>query len=413
MIWQNIKNAFLSIRSAKLRSALTAVGVMIGVFAVLVMVGVGDGVKAEIESQISNLGTNVLTITSGKLNQSASSSDPKEQKGSGINLASGIGTSTLTEDDVKTIENTPNVSRSAAFGIISSSVAKDQIVSNSAFVIATTPSYFDIRQLKTSQGSFFSADDNSGSKFVAVIGADTKQSLFGGDDPIGKSISLRGKQFRVLGVIEKSDAGVSLGANADDIVIIPINSAIKLTGKNDVFRVIAEVDSEKNIEKVKASLEQSIGSNHSGADDFSVLTQKELLTTFSSILDILTTFVVAIAAISLLVGGIGIMNIMLVTVSERTKEIGIRKAMGATFGNIMGQFLTESIIISLIGGVIGVLASYLAGMVIAKLANITPVYSPIALISALGASLFIGVVFGTVPAIKAARKHPIQALKSL
>ncbi|MSR89775.1 FtsX-like permease family protein [Patescibacteria group bacterium] len=413
MIWQNIKNAFLSIRSAKLRSALTAVGVMIGVFAVLVMVGVGDGVKAEIESQISNLGTNVLTITSGKLNQSASSSDPKEQKGSGINIASGIGTSTLTEDDVKTIENTPNVSRSAAFGIISSSVAKDQIVSNSAFVIATTPSYFDIRQLKTSQGSFFSADDNSGSKFVAVIGADTKQSLFGGEDPIGKSISLRGKQFRVLGVIEKSDAGVSLGANADDIVIIPINSAIKLTGKNDVFRVIAEVDSEKNIEKVKASLEQSIGSNHSGADDFSVLTQKELLTTFSSILDILTTFVVAIAAISLLVGGIGIMNIMLVTVSERTKEIGIRKAMGATFGNIMGQFLTESIIISLIGGVIGVLASYLAGMVIAKLANITPVYSPIALISALGASLFIGVVFGTAPAIKAARKHPIQALKSL
>lgn len=413
MIWQNIKNAFLSIRSAKLRSALTAVGVMIGVFAVLVMVGVGDGVKAEIESQISNLGTNVLTITSGKLNQSASSSDQKQQKGSGINIASGIGTSTLTEDDVKTIENTPNVSRSAAFGIISSSVAKDQIVSNSAFVIATTPSYFDIRQLKTSQGSFFSADDNSGSKFVAVIGADTKQSLFGGEDPIGKSISLRGKQFRVLGVIEKSDAGVSLGANADDIVIIPINSAIKLTGKNDVFRVIAEVDSEKNIEKVKASLEQSIGSNHSGADDFSVLTQKELLTTFSSILDILTTFVVAIAAISLLVGGIGIMNIMLVTVSERTKEIGIRKAMGATFGNIMGQFLTESIIISLIGGVIGVLASYLAGMVIAKLANITPVYSPIALISALGASLFIGVVFGTVPAIKAARKHPIQALKSL
>ncbi len=127
----------------------------------------------------------------------------------------------------------------------------------------------------------------------------------------------------------------------------------------------------------------------------------------------MTTFVVAIAAISLLVGGIGIMNIMLVTVSERTKEIGIRKAMGATFGNIMGQFLTESIIISLIGGVIGVLASYLAGLVIAKFAHITPVYSPIALMSALGASLLIGVVFGTAPAVKAARKHPIQALKSL
>ena len=413
MIWQNIKNAFLSIRSAKLRSALTAVGVVIGVFAVLVMVGVGDGVKAEVESQISNLGTNVLTITSGKLAQSNTNGDTKQQKGSGINIASGIGTSTLTEADVKTIETDPNVVSSAAFGLISSSVGKDQAVSNSAFVIATTPSYFNIRQLKTSQGSFFTDSDNSDSKFVAVIGSDTKQNLFGSEDPIGKPITLRGKQFLVSGVIQKSDSGISLGANGDDIVIIPTNSAIKLTAKNDIFRVIVEVDSEKNVEKVKASLEQSIRSNHSGADDFSVLTQKELLTTFNSILDILTTFVVAIAAISLLVGGIGIMNIMLVTVSERTKEIGIRKAMGATFGNIMGQFLTESIIISLIGGVIGVLVSYLAGLVIAKFAHITPVYSPIALISALGASLLIGVVFGTAPAIKAARKHPIQALKSL
>lgn len=173
------------------------------------------------------------------------------------------------------------------------------------------------------------------------------------------------------------------------------------------------MDNSANTASVQSNIQEKVKQNHAGTEDFSVLTQEDLLSTFNSILDILTTFVVAIAAISLIVGGIGIMNIMLVTVTERTREIGIRKAMGATFGNIMGQFMTEAIIISLMGGLLGLALSYVAGFVVQKLAGITPVFSFKALIAALGISLFIGIVFGTAPAIKAARKRPIQALKAL
>jgi putative ABC transport system permease protein len=165
-----------------------------------------------------------------------------------------------------------------------------------------------------------------------------------------------------------------------------------LPGKSDINRILVSVNKPENVESVKKSIESAVKSNHLGTEDFSVLTQKELLSTFDSILNILTTFVVAIAAISLLVGGIGIMNIMLVTVTERTREIGIRKALGATFGNIMGQFLTESVIISLLGGLVGLGLAYLAGFIIKRLAGITPIYSLKALMVALGVSFFIGVV---------------------
>ncbi len=414
MIWQNIKNAFISLKSAKLRSFLTVIGVVIGVFAVLVMVGVGDGVKNDIGGQISSLGTNVLTISSGRIGQSSTTArNGQQQRASAIPITGGFGTSTLTEKDANSASKIDNISRVATFGVISSSVVRNDLTSNTAFVISAEPNYFSVRNVKLSEGRYFTDNDNINKKYVTVIGSDTKSNLFGDEDPIGKKISLRGKDFEVIGVTKKSETGLSFGASSDDVVIIPLNTGIELTGKNEIFRILVQVDDAKNIDGVKNSLMQSIKSNHSGEEDFSVLTQEELLGTFNSILNILTTFVVAIAAISLLVGGIGIMNIMLVTVSERTREIGIRKAMGATFGNILGQFLTESVIISLIGGIIGVICSYLAGFIIKRLANITPVYSPKALLAALGVSLLVGVIFGTAPAIKAARKNPIQALKSL
>lgn len=413
MIWQNIKNAIISIGSAKLRSFLTVLGVVIGVFAVIVMIGVGDGVKSEVSGQISSLGSNVLTVTSGKIGQSSTAKQGQQQSGSSFNFGSAAGSSTLTANDVETISKTNNVDEIATFGIISSVLGYGNLTSNTAFIVATQPSYFGIRNLKLSQGQFYNSQDQNTASNVVVIGYATKNNLFGNQDPVGKSILIRGKEFKVVGVIEQSDAGLGFGGNSDDIVYMPSSTAENLVGKNEFSRILVRVNNVKNVDSVKSSLEASIKSNHLGTEDFSVLTQKELLSTFDSILGILTTFVVAIAAISLLVGGIGIMNIMLVTVTERTREIGIRKALGATFGNIMGQFLTESIIISLLGGLLGLGLAYIAGFVIDRLAGITPVYSLKALIVALGVSFFIGIVFGTAPAIKAARKRPIQALKSL
>lgn len=415
MIWQNIKNALISIKSAKLRSFLTMLGVIIGVFAVIVMVAIGDGVKAQVGGQISSLGANTLTVTSGQIGQNSSTArNGQQQRGGGaVNFGSGFGASTLTEKDVETIKNTPNVVEVATFGILSAAVSRGPLSSNTAFVVSTDPNYFSIRDIQLESGRLLTEEDNTNKAYVAVIGADTKQNIFGDEDAIGKTIVMRGKEFTVVGVTKKVDSGLSFGASSDDIVYIPTDTATEITGKQEIFRILVEVNDSANIESVQRSLQESIKQNHAGIEDFSVLTQEDLLSTFNSILDILTTFVVAIAAISLIVGGIGIMNIMLVTVTERTREIGIRKAMGATFGNIMGQFMTEAIIISLMGGLLGLALSYLAGFAVQKLAGITPVFSVKALVAALGISLFIGIVFGTAPAIKAARKRPIQALKSL
>lgn len=416
MIWQNIKSALISIRSAKLRSFLTMLGVVIGVFAVMVMVGIGDGVKAQVGGQISSLGTNVLTVTSGQVGEnSTTAKNGQQQRGgsSGMSFGSSLGSSTLTEKDAQTAENTKNVDDSATFMLLSSNVTYKDLTSNTAYIIGTQPSYFSIRNLSMEKGTVFTNADNENKKYVAVIGADTKQNLFGEAEAVGQTIGIRGKEFTVMGVQKKSDTGGGFGGSSDDIVYIPFNTAADLTGTSQIFRMLVQVNDAKNIDSVKADLEKSIQANHGGSNDFTVLTQQDLLSTFNSILDILTTFVIAIASISLIVGGIGIMNIMLVTVSERTREIGIRKALGATFGNIMGQFLIEAVIISLMGGLLGLACAYLAGLLVKQFAGITPVYSANALMLAVGVSLVVGVVFGTAPAIKAARKRPIAALKSL
>ena len=415
MIFQNIKMALISIKSAKMRSFLTMLGIIIGVFAVLLMIGIGDGVKSQVSGQVSSLGANLLVVYSGKIGSDSTAKNGQQQKssGGGFNIASTIGSSTLTQNDVTSIEATPHIINTAPYNIISSVVTYGQLSTSSPFILGTTSNYDDITQIKYSAGGFFTPQDNDARNNVVVLGEDTKHNLFGETDAIGKQITIRGQKFSVLGVTKKSDGGTSFGASADDMIYMPINTANKITGLNQVFRIITQVDSPENISNAQEAINKTLKSNHGGQEDFSVLTQEDLLSTFNTILDLLTTFIVAIASISLLVGGIGIMNIMLVTVSERTREIGIRKAIGATSSNILGQFLIEAMILSIMGGLCGLALSYLAGLLVSKFAGITPVFSLKALVLAVGVSLFVGVIFGVAPAIKAARKHPIQALKAL
>lgn len=417
MILQNIKMALISIKSAKMRSFLTMLGIIIGVFAVLTMIGIGDGVKAQVTAQVSSLGSNILTITPGQIGTGSSSTakNGQQQKTSGnnLNFSSAVGASTITQKDVDDVVKLKGVVEIVPFNVVSSVVGYDTLTTNSAFILGTTANYAQIRQLKFNSGGFFTSEQNKSKAKVAVIGSDTKQNLFGEGNATGKTIMIRGKAFEVIGVTQKSDTGMGLGASSDDVVYIPILTANAITDSNQIYRVLINVDESENITNVQNEVKALLKTNHGGQEDYSVLTQQDLVSTFNTILDLLTTFVVAIAAISLLVGGIGIMNIMLVSVSERTREIGIRKAIGATSGNILSQFLIEAVIISVFGGLIGLGLSYLAGLVISKAAGITPVYSLKALLLAFGVSFVVGVIFGTAPAIKAARKRPIQALKAL
>lgn len=411
MLLQNIKTAFSSILSNKLRAFLTMLGVIIGVAAVLLMLAVGDGVKNQVSDQISSLGSNILTVTSGQILKSSNGSSPRATS---FNPASSFGASTLTEKDVETAKNNPNIALVSPYMLVSSLVNYQTLSTSSAMIVATNQDYAKIRNLKFSQGGFFNKQDSDDASNVAVMGPVTKENLFGDQNAIDKEISIRNQKFRVIGVVETSDSGTSsFSSTSDDVVYIPSESAAKLTNSKQIFRILSQVNDARNIDSTKAELEREIKKNHSDQQDFSVLTQKELLSTFSYILDLLTSFIVAIASISLVVGGIGIMNIMLVSVSERTREIGIRKAIGATNGNILGQFIVESILVSLVGGMLGLVVSYMAGLVIKKVVNITPIYNLKAVMVAFGISVTVGIIFGVAPALKAARKKPITALKSL
>lgn len=404
MIWQNIKMAILSIRSAKMRSFLTMLGVIIGVSSVLIMIAIGDGVKKEITGQISDLGTNLLTVVSGKVGTSNGFAG----------AASSLGTSTLTKQDAASIKELDQITDVAVMNLISGIVSANGKSSSSAIVIATDQSMSALRSLNFSSGQFFNSRQNDNKEYVAVLGGSLSKTIFGEADPVGQKIKLRNKDFTIIGVIKPTDEVSTLGGNSfDSAVYIPFKTAEKMTGSSQVFRIIARVNDADNINATKSIIESNLKENHGGQDDFSVLSQQDLVKTFSSVLDMLTSFVVAIASISLLVGGIGIMNIMLVSVSERTREIGIRKAVGATFGNILWQFLIEAVVLSLAGGAIGLAVAFLVGQLVKHLAHITPDFSVRAIVVATSISVIVGVVFGVAPAIKAAKKRPIEALKSI
>lgn len=396
MFGENLKMAFLSIRGAKLRSFLTMLGIIIGVAAVVSIVSIGNGLKASISQQVAGLGSNVITVISGSLSG----------KGGAVSAA---GTSTLTAADYQAIQQQPHVQNTAPIDLISGLVQRGTTTAGEALVIATTPAFNAIRNQKFEAGHYF-ADTNT---TQAVLGSAVKKELFGSSPAIGQTITIRGTAFTVIGVLASQDSGTSLGGPSfDSAVYLPLDTAQEVTkGTAQIFRILVQADSSGTVDAVTAEINQQLLKNHGGQKDFSALTQSDLLSTIGSILGILTTAIVAIASISLLVGGIGIMNIMLVSVTERTREIGIRKAIGASSSMVLTQFLIEAVVISLCGGILGILAAIVQAEVGGHLAKIPPVFTPGSFLVAFGVSVGVGIVFGLAPAIKAARMRPIQALR--
>lgn len=402
MLNESIKMALQGMVSNKLRTFLTLLGIIIGVGAVIAMVSLGFGLKQNVKNNISKLGSNLLIITSGG------------RTASGARLAAGEGVK-LTYDDMQAIEKQVD-----GIANITASVNRSyQMVAGNqnwtSRVEGTTPSSFTISSLDVEDGRVLNERDLVSRGRVAVIGKTVADSLFPEGNPVGKIMRINKAQFQVIGVLKSKGQG-SMGMDQDDVVYVPLTTAQnRMMGITNVQRITVQAENENVINDVQADVEQVLRTRHKikeGAnDDFTVGNMAQIMETMMSTANNITILLGCIAAISLLVGGIGIMNIMLVSVTERTREIGIRKALGATYNNILLQFLVESMVIGIIGGTLGVMLGIGASCIISSMAGWNTVISVWAIVIAVIFSVGIGLFFGIYPARKAALLDPIDALR--
>jgi putative ABC transport system permease protein len=399
--WQTLFIALRALRRNKMRSSLTALGIIIGVASVVAMVAVGNGAQTRITSQVAALGQNLLTVFAGSRRTGGVSS--------GLGSAS---TMTLADADAiarevpDTLAISPEVSTSA------------QAIANghnwSTTVVGESADYLKIRDWKLAAGSMFSLREIRSSAKVAVIGSKTAHELFGPLSPIGQTVRIKNIPFEIIGLLETK--GASMGQNQDDRIIIPYTTAMKrITGDKYLRSINIQIASSDRMDTAQQQITRLLRQRHRLADgrddDFNIFNQKEIADTVASISQVITLLLGAISGISLLVGGIGIMNIMLVSVTERTREIGIRIAVGAQPYAIQLQFLIEAITLSLLGGIIGVLMGIGASRVVGMVADFQAVVSVGSIVLAFGVSFIIGVFFGIYPARKAAALDPIDALR--
>ena len=408
--WQGALTALDSLTTNKLRSALTILGIVIGVAAVIALVSIGRGAQASITAQIQSTGTNLLYVRPGSTQQG------------GVASAAGSA-ATLTEEDAAALVSAP-----AVIGVAAEVDGRAQVTylgqNANTRVVGTTPDYLSIRNLQLADGEFISAANVTAHSSVVVLGSGVADTLFGGSGGVvGQSVRLNGQPYRVIGVLV-SKGGSGFGSQ-DDQVIVPLSTAkTRLTGAGNfrgasVINVInVQVASAGEIQSAIDGITTVLRERHrtaEGSDDFSVQNQQDALSALTQVTNTLTLFLGGIAAISLLVGGIGIMNIMLVSVTERTREIGIRKAVGAQGRDILYQFLVEAGVLSLVGGLIGVLVGWLISQLMGRVqlggSAITPVVGLDSVLLATGFSLAVGLFFGIYPASRAASLEPVEALR--
>lgn len=393
-ILEVLRLSLIAIRANTLRSILTALGVIIGVAAIILLISIGSGLQQYVSAQFENLGTNTLFILPGKVDVGGGGGPPQ-----GVNK--------LTFQLVQSLERSKGQFITDISPYIELSVtASYRNKSIVTLLEGTEASYFDLFNFTPDKGRLFTDLDNRRARKVAVIGSSVAKDLYPGQNPIGKKISLSKKSFTVIGVL--SSQGNVGGQNIDNQVAVPLSSARNLVETDTVNSILVKTISPETLPLAEKHIERILMRSLS-EDDFTILSQEQLLSSITQILSVLTLMLGGIAGISLIVGGVGISNIMLVSVTERTREIGLRKAVGARPRDILLQFLFEAVILSALGGMIGVLIGYLGSLAISSfLKTAVPIW---AVLLGVGFSSVVGVVFGVAPAIRASRLQPIEALR--
>lgn len=401
MIIQHNRMAINSLRNNKVRTFLTLLGIIIGVTSVTTIIGLGEGVKRQVNQQINDLGSDLITIVPGRSQSGVTSV---------TSLGSVLGGSTarLSEADVAAIRKVPNVALSDGVMQLDGSIGRKQKKLDTQ-ILAVGNDYLTVTKQKLSGGQFFGKELENNN--VVILANNVSTSLFGSEDPLGSTVKIRNTDFTVVGVLD-AYKGFNFGRTLDDLVLIPLATGKSLNQDSVQFQQVSvKLAEPTKAASTTAAIRGALLKNHGGEEDFTITTQSQLVRTTDSVFKVLTTFTAAVASISLLVGGIGVMNIMLVTVTERTHEIGIRKALGATRLQIMMQFLVEALWISLLGGAIGIILSLLINVVIKSQTALKPATDLWIILLAAAVSLGVGIIFGTWPAIRAARKDPIEALR--
>ncbi len=395
-----VSAALTALRGNLLRTLLTMLGIIIGIASVILIIALGDGATQSISSQISSFGTNSIFIVPDS---------PGEGPPQGVQ--------SLTLEDAEAIQNDDTIQN---ISLVSAAVSTSGPVSangqNATSTIqGVSTAYAEIQSLEVAQGEFITVDDEDSLGRVAVLGSEIAGELFGiGSEPVGESIKIDNRSFRIIGVL--SEADTSSFTNPNTAVYVPVTTAMKiLLGQNNVGSITVLADDPEFINSSVGQIETLLRDRHDIAegaeDDFAVRSSQQALSTLGNVTGLLTALLAGIAGISLVVGGIGIMNIMLVTVTERTREIGLLKAIGARQKDILTQFLIEATVLTLVGGAIGMILGILLAILITNVANLPLVISPVAILLAVGVSAGVGIIFGYYPAQRAAKLSPIDALR--